>query len=266
MNIVLWIGNAPNHIALANKINKQFTISGIVIESRKVKGGSGLWLMLDKMFEKLFLSSIANAWVKMQNFYTKNYPELPNCEKINVDQINSDEVYAFTTKYKPDLIIVSGTSLIKKKLLSIKPSKGILNLHTGLSPYIKGGPNCTNWCIATNQLQFIGNTIMWIDEGIDTGNLIRTESTKISGEESLAELHIKVMEHAHTLYLDVIEKLFKDEICPNVPQDTIAKGKTYYTKDWRLKNKIALVQNFKQFKKTVTGEIYKRELQKIKTV
>ena len=85
-------------------------------------------------------------------------------------------------------------------------------------------------------------------------------------EESLAELHIKVMEHAHTLYLDVIEKLFKDEICPNVPQDTIAKGKTYYTKDWRLKNKIALVQNFKQFKKTVTGEIYKRELQKIKTV
>lgn len=266
MNIVLWIGNAPNHIALANKINKQFPVSAIVTESRKTKGKTGISFVVNKILEKIFLPSISKSWVSLQNFYKKNYPDFPACDKINVNQINTDEVFEFTSKYKPDLIIVSGTGLIKNKLLSIKPSIGILNLHTGLSPYIKGGPNCTNWCIATNQMHFIGNSVMWINDGIDTGNLIRTETTKLTGEENLTALHIKVMEHAHSLYLEVIGKFVNGEICANVPQGKISVGATYYTKEWNLKRKISLVRNFKKFNKIITSREYKKELEKIKTV
>ena len=135
-------------------------------------------------------------------------------------------------------------------MLSIHPGIGILNLHTGLSPYIKGAPNCTNWCIATEQYHLIGNTVMWIDSGIDSGNIATTEFTEFNGNEDLAAIHIKVMEHAHNLYLRAIKKIVNKE-CPNIKQDEIAKGVTYYTKQWELKQKINLVRNVKKFCKKI---------------
>jgi len=165
----------------------------------------------------------------------------------------------------PDLIIVSGTRLIKEKMLSIKPKLGILNLHTGLSPYIKGGPNCTNWCIATKQFHLIGNTIMWIDLGIDTGNIVTTEFTNIDSSDNLLDIHIKVMEHAHSLYLKAIDFLSKGNMS-SVKQSEIAKGKTYYTKDWTLKQKFLLVKNLKLYKKMLQSNKIEEYKKQIKTV
>jgi methionyl-tRNA formyltransferase len=109
-------------------------------------------------------------------------------------------------------------------MLSIKPSIGILNLHTGLSPYVKGGPNSTNWCIANNELYLIGNTIMWIDEGIDPGNIVTTEITEFTGDERLTDVHIKVMDHGHNLYLKAIDNLAQGRPS-SVDQKTIVKAK-----------------------------------------
>jgi methionyl-tRNA formyltransferase len=133
-------------------------------------------------------------------------------------------------------------------MLSINPSIGILNLHTGLSPYVKGGPNCTNWCIANQDFHLIGNTIMWIDKGIDTGNILTTEFTLINGNENLSELHLKVMEHAHNLYISAVKFLVKGKR-QSVKQSDIADGVTFYTKQWNLKQKFKLVKNFSQLKK-----------------
>ena len=86
---------------------------------------------------------------------SKGYPIYSHVNSIIVENINSNESYEFSNKLNPDLIIVSGTRLVKEKLLSIPTTIVILDLHTGLSPYIKGGPNCTNWCIATNKFHLL---------------------------------------------------------------------------------------------------------------
>ena len=39
-------------------------------------------------------------------------------------------------KINPDIIVVMGTSLIKEEIIKI-PQLGILNMHTGLSPYYR---------------------------------------------------------------------------------------------------------------------------------
>lgn len=58
---------------------------------------------------------------------------------------------------------------------------------------------------------------MWIDEGIDTGNIITTEQTPLRGNESLFQIHLKVMDHAHDLYLRSIEVVRNNfENCPSV--------------------------------------------------
>ena len=255
MNIVLWINKESNQKALANKIHESHNIVGIVLEARKTKRKMSPRILFSKAIEKVFLADIGNAWNSMKNHYEKQYPTFPAVQTLEVENVNSEEAYRFSKELNPDLIVVSGTRLVRDKMLSIKPTTGILNLHTGLSPYIKGGPNCTNWCLATKQFHLIGNTIMWIDAGIDTGNIITTEFTKFDGFESLAEIHLKVMEHAHTLYIKAIVKLEAGNT-RNVKQSDIAKGKTYYTRQWGLKQQLSLISNFPLFRKSIrSGEI-----------
>lgn len=244
MKILLWIGDEANQRALANKINQNFEISGIILERKATKRKITPKRILNKIYEKIFLREIDRAWWGMKDFYEKLFPSYPkNIEILVVENINSSEAFTFSKEINSDLIIVSGTRLVKEEMLSLNPKFGILNLHTGLSPYVKGGPNCTNWCIANMQFHLIGNTIMWIDQGIDSGNIVTTEFTPIDGNESLSELHIKVMEHAHDLYLKAIESV-KEGKSSNIPQNTIAKGQTYYTKEWTLKTKRLLIKNY----------------------
>jgi methionyl-tRNA formyltransferase len=245
MKIVLWIGNESNQKALANKIHAHFPIRGIILETKAHKPKITLKKVVEKIIEKLFLPSIAKAWWGMKKKYDSDYPNYPNVQILNVENINSDLAFNFTEELNPDLILVSGTRLVKDRMLSLQPKMGILNLHTGLSPYIKGGPNCTNWCIASKQFHLIGNTIMWIDLGIDTGNILTTEFTPLHGNENLPEIHFKVMEHAHSLYVKAVRFLDNGNF-KSVAQSSITKGKTYYTKEWTLTQKILLVLNSKK--------------------
>lgn len=249
MKIVLWIGDEENQCALASKISKQFEVVGIVLERRVNSTKRSSRDYIEAIIERLFLSSIRKAWWGMKNRYGNQFPTYPDVPNLIVENINSVEAFNFTKSLAPSLIVVSGTRLVKKHMFTIQPQRGIINLHTGLSPYIKGGPNCTNWCVATKQFHLIGNTVMWIDEGIDSGNLISTELTDLSEVESLSDLHWIVMEHAHDLYIRSIEAIQNNK-ASNVNQDTIAVGKTYYSKEWTLKQKINLVRNFKYLIKT----------------
>lgn len=199
-------------------------------------------------------------------YYKTNYPNFPDCRLVEVTNINDSQTYAVTSAAKPDLVIVSGTSLVKDNLLELKPALGIMNLHTGLSPYIKGGPNCTNWCIATEQLHLIGNTIMWIDKGIDSGAIIATELTDFTGEESFFEVHLKVMEHAHALYMRAIASVVSGKKNAGTAQDKITEGKTYYRKNWTLLEQLRLVKNFRDFKTEVHSLSYKQKRNEVKTI
>ncbi len=259
MKILLWIANEPNQKALANKLHAAFPLAGIITESRKHKRKFTVAKLFEKAIEKIFLPEISHSWWRMKKHYDKLFPAYPAVPTIDVENINSDEAFDFSTKINADLILVSGTRLVKEKMFLVNPSIGILNLHTGLSPYIKGGPNCTNWCVATGQYHLIGNTIMWIDKGIDSGNIFSTAFTPLQNINSLSQLHIAVMEHAHDLYLQSIEQISKQKL-QNVKQTEIANGKTFYNKEWGLVQKIKLVTNFKHFRKAVAnGDVIKMQ-------
>ncbi|MFN8416084.1 MAG: formyltransferase family protein [Cytophagaceae bacterium] len=265
MKIILWIGNAPNQKALANKLHEAFPITGIVLETRPSKTKVNFSLFIEKVIEKTFLSSIGKAWMGMLNKYKTEYPSFPNTALIDVENINSDDAYHFTNKLNPDLILVSGTRLVNERMLQLKPTIGILNLHTGISPYVKGGPNCTNWCLANKDYHLIGNTIMWIDKGIDSGNILTTELTPLDGNENLKELHFKVMEHAHALYIKAV-KFIGEQKTQSIKQSDIAKGKTFYNKDWNLIQKMKLVIHFTKFKKySINGDVHSKQ-KTIKTI
>ncbi len=265
MRIVLWIGRESNQKALANKLHKMFPVTAIVTESRKSKTKRTVPLLVEKVFERLFLSNMRKAWQGMLRKYDQQFPDFPPVETLDVENINAQAAYDFTKKHQPDLILVSGTRLVKEKMLAINPAIGILNLHTGLSPYVKGGPNCTNWCVAKNDFHLIGNTIMWIDKGIDTGNILTTAFTPLVGDEDLPALHVKVMEHAHDLYIKAVQYLSAGRT-QSIKQSDLAPGTTYYTREWTWKQKLRLIRNISKLKQVCeSGELEKRR-KAVKTI
>ena len=248
IKIVIWCGFAANQKTLANKIAARFDVTGIVVDtlsgSRKKRKPSQLPAIL---WDRFRFRTIYNAWNNLMKYYDRKFPGWPDTPQINVPDINNKETEKFTRKLQPDLIVVSGTALIKEPLLSIPVSIGIINLHTGLSPYVKGGPNCTNWCIANNTFQWVGNTIMWLNAGIDAGNIITTETIDIINAKDLSEAHQVVMDHAHGLYLRAIGYLSETEPPYNsVPQHSIDKGHLYLTKMWTAAKKKNLLRNWKK--------------------
>ncbi len=259
MRIVAWIGDEVNQKALVNKIAKEFDLVGIITESKLKRKKKNTKQIFNSIIDRIMLKKMSDAWFNMIKFYKNKYSDYPNCEYLNIENINNEACYKFTKALKPDLIIVSGTRLVKERLMSINPEKGILNLHTGISPYVKGGPNCTNWCIVNKDFHLIGNTIMWIDLGIDTGNLILTEATPLNANDTLNDVHLKVMEHAHELYLKAIKGV-EEGTAANVPQKSIVKGKTYYSKQWTRSKKIETLKNFKYFKDAMeSGKVLKKQ-------
>jgi methionyl-tRNA formyltransferase len=259
LKIVIWCGAAANQKALANKIAAEFDVAGIVIDQhsgrhrkRKLKQIPAI------LWDRFRFRSIYHAWSNLMNYYDRKFPAWPDKPQIKTPGINCNETEIFTRQLEPDLIIVSGTALIKEPLLSIPVSIGIINLHTGLSPYVKGGPNCTNWCIANNTFQLVGNTIMWLNAGIDTGNIIVTERVDITKTGTLNEAHQIVMEHAHDLYLRAMKYLTETEPPYNsVPQGSVDLGKLYLTNMWTTRKKMDLIRNWKKKKLFRENEIPK---------
>lgn len=248
LNIVIWCGKAANQKALANKIASTYRVSGIVIDTGSgKKKNSSLGQLAGKIADRLRFRRIYTAWKDLLQYYENRFPEWPAVPILKVAGINDPETAAFTNQFQPDLIIVSGTGLVREPLLSTPASIGIINLHTGLSPFVKGGPNCTNWCIANNEWHLVGNTIMWLNAGIDAGHIITTETTDIRQAPGLGDAHRQVMEHAHDLYLRTINYLAATSPpYQSIPQETLGKGTLYLTKMWTTSKRKELLRNWKQ--------------------
>lgn len=270
MKIILLTNNQSNQIALANKIHNQFPISAIVIERKKAGLKKRTFKnVLERIMDRTVFFFIRNSWIRLLDYYKKNFPDFPQVRTLVVENVNSIDVILFLKEINPDLVFVSGTSLLKKDILALNFPIGIINLHTGLSPYIKGGPNCTNWCIATQQYHLIGNTIMWIDGGIDSGDLIATEIVQFKGNETLLEVHLKVMEGAHELVLAVLKYINANSSTGNfqrVKQNTIAKGVTYYNRNWSFKKKLKFVYGLMRFKSAIKSSDYTNKLKNSKAI
>jgi methionyl-tRNA formyltransferase len=253
--IVCWVGDAPNHRALVNKIAASFNLVGVVVDTKKALVTKTKESFLVKLLNRIRFGRIDKAWASLQQYYRQKFPGWPGVPVLRVDTVNKKEVLDFTSELQPDLVVVSGTSLVKEPLVSMTLPIGIMNLHTGLSPYVKGGPNCTNWCIANGQWELIGNTIMWLSSGIDSGNIITSERTELVDSDDLNVIHRKVMEHAHDLYLRAIKYvLTANTPYQSIAQSTLGKGNLYLTRMWNSERKRLLLHNMRATRNSTGSE------------
>jgi len=221
-------GEGSSQRALAQRINGSVPLAHIAKVQLQPKGRrkiarSAISITLGR--------SLRVAWLGMLKHFEGRFGEWPAVPSSSHSSANDSVLAELIERERPDLVLVSGTDLLRKETLDRFGTK-VMNLHTGISPYIRGGPNCTNWALALGEFDLIGNTVMWIDPGIDSGAIIATERTLLSGHETLTELHIKVMDHAHDLYRRAVEAFVEGRPLPSVSQETIAAGRLFLTRHW----------------------------------
>ena len=116
----------------------------------------------------------------------------------------------------PDLIVVVAFGqILSKEILSLPPL-GCINVHASLLPRYRGAAPM-QWAIVRGEKE-TGVTTMFMDEGLDTGDMLIRETLPITQAMTAAELHDAMMK----LGADVLEKtLFSlsDGTLKRTPQD-----------------------------------------------
>lgn len=116
----------------------------------------------------------------------------------------------------PDVIVVVAYGkILPKEILEI-PKYGCVNGHASLLPKYRGA-SPIQWCIVCGEKE-TGVTAMLMDEGMDTGDILKTVETKIGEEETAEELFDRLSVITAELLVNTLAELEKGNIIP-IKQD-----------------------------------------------
>lgn len=116
---------------------------------------------------------------------------------------------------KPDIIcVVAYGKILPKEILEI-PSKGCINVHGSLLPKYRGAAPI-QWAIINGE-KTTGVTTMYMDIGMDTGDMILKKETAIGENETTGELWKRLAKIGAELLVETLQKI-EDGTAPRIPQ------------------------------------------------
>jgi len=116
----------------------------------------------------------------------------------------------------PELIVVAAYGQILSQSLLDLPRFGCLNVHTSLLPKYRGAAPI-QWALLSDEPE-TGVTVMKMDAGMDTGEILTQERTSIRAEDTSETLHDRLAAMGADLLMRTIPNLVAGRIQPR-PQD-----------------------------------------------
>lgn len=136
----------------------------------------------------------------------KNYGDFEERSKILIQTLEDLEV---------DLIVLAGYLEILHENFAKRFEGMILNIHPSLIPKYAGkgyfGMKVHRAVIENNE-KYSGATVHFVNEEVDTGQLVLQESIKVSEKETPESLQKRVLEIEHRILIKGIDKFIKGEI------------------------------------------------------
>jgi methionyl-tRNA formyltransferase len=170
--------------------------------------------------------------------------KLPILQPLNLK--NSDFVDKINSS-KPDFIIVVAFRMLPQSIWSI-PKFGTINLHGSLLPKYRGAAPI-QWAIINGE-DYTGVTTFFIDENIDSGEILLQKKIKIEESDDSGTLHDKLMIVGAELMVETIQSLLKSDLKP-IPQ--IQNEVSYAPKIFRETCKINFTQSTKNIYNFIRG-------------
>ena len=145
-------------------------------------------------------------------------------EVFQPDKIKKAENVEILKKYPADVFVVAAFGQILSKEILEMPRYGCINIHASLLPMYRGAAPI-QWAIL-NKEEKSGVTIMQMDEGLDTGDMLLKGETVIEKDDTADSLHDKLSEQGANLIVEALALLEKGEL-KATPQP---EGPLFYAK------------------------------------
>lgn len=148
----------------------------------------------------------------------KEYAESKNIPVYQPVKLrNNEEAKNILKELNPDLIVVVAYGKILPKDILELPRFGCINVHGSLLPNYRGAAPI-QWSLINGD-SVTGVTTMYMDEGMDTGNMITKAEVKIDAQDTYGTLHDKLMAlGAKTLVKDLERLVENDGILESTKQ------------------------------------------------
>lgn len=135
-------------------------------------------------------------------------------------KIKTPETIAELAEYEADIYVVAAFGQILSRQILEMPRFGCVNIHASLLPKYRGAAPI-NQCIIDGE-QETGVTIMQMDTGIDTGDILAQKKVIIEDKETAETLFGKLSQAGAELIVETLPRIERGEIAPVKQDDRLA--------------------------------------------
>lgn len=135
--------------------------------------------------------------------------DIPVFQPVKIKEAESVEMLR---TYQADIFVVAAFGQILSEEILSMPKYGCVNIHASLLPKYRGaGP--IQWAIINGE-KITGVTIMQMDKGLDTGDMLCKTEVEIAADETADTLHDKLAAAGAQLIVEALSKIEAGEITP----------------------------------------------------
>ena len=164
----------------------------------------------------------------------KVYSESKNIPVFQPVKIKTAEATDFLRHVEADVFVVAAFGQILSKEILDMPRYGCINIHASLLPKYRGAAPI-QWSVINGD-EYTGVTIMKMDVGLDTGDIMLSSKLKIDENETGGSLFDKLSLLGGSLIVSALDKLEKNEIVYTAQDDSVSCYAKMLTKETGLLN------------------------------
>jgi methionyl-tRNA formyltransferase len=155
---------------------------------------------------------------------------------LQPEKLRRPEAVAAVLGFQPDLIVTAAYGQILPKAVLDAPRYGCINVHASLLPKYRGGAP-VHYAVMNGETK-TGVTLMYMDEGLDTGDMISKVEVPILETDTAGTMFGKLAEAGAQLLIETLPKLLAGEVRAepqNAAEATYARNLTREDEriDWR---------------------------------
>ncbi len=166
---------------------------------------------------------------KVQQPPVKVLAETHKIPVLQPTKIRTESFHNELLTYEPDLFIVTAYGRILPESLLSLPPLGTINVHGSLLPKYRGAAPIQRAIL--NGDEQTGITIMQMDAGIDTGDILLQKDMPIASDDTSTTLAIKMSTLGGDLLVQALDLLREDKLPPTAQNNDFASDAPMLTKD-----------------------------------
>lgn len=198
INNVIFMGTPDFAVPCLAKLAENYPVTAVITQPDRPKGRG---------------QHLAKSPVKI-------FAEEQNIPIYQPQKVKTPEFVAKLRELNPDLIVVVAFGqILSKEILDI-PKFGCINVHASLLPRWRGAAPI-HWSIISGDKQ-TGVTTMFMDVGLDTGDMLLKATTEITPEMTTEQLHDKLMVQGADLLVETLREIENGTISREKQDDNLS--------------------------------------------